>query len=336
MPLEEVAESLDIKEGVLETVITLLELDDSVPVALGNPLHTTCRLTVSVDGREKLAQRNAVMTAVMANAKKQTKSFVEFEMLVVARAALTTPPALYREIGRLQRIGQVKADFSSFAVALDVAGEPDDIDALNATLYGKLQRLEDAALDKLDCVYHTLGSFATNSVTATLQRLATYRAAVKAGAQEGEGDSDGEDAAVSAAGLARDDFELHQEEIRAKIVRYFEGDGEGSGPGPSGADPAAVNDDDDAGGGGRRTALAAGKAAFVRADIRVFLQSSPEVEFTGRAVARIMHAIHSPRFPSLDWNRHHMWGRHVGVDFRDLRRIATAEIVAHRARMGGR
>ncbi|KVH97845.1 hypothetical protein Ccrd_000060, partial [Cynara cardunculus var. scolymus] len=46
---------------------------------------------------------------------------------------------------------------------------------------------------------------------------------------------------------------------------------------------------------------------FLRADIKVFLQSNSHAKFTPRAIARIMHGIATPAFPSSTWSRTHFW-----------------------------
>ena len=51
---------------------------------------------------------------------------------------------------------------------------------------------------------------------------------------------------------------------------------------------------------------------------------------SARAVARILHALHSPAYPSKEWARHHTWGRHAEVDFKCI--LARAEEAVARAR----
>ncbi|GJN27232.1 hypothetical protein PR202_gb15233 [Eleusine coracana subsp. coracana] len=66
---------------------------------------------------------------------------------------------------------------------------------------------------------------------------------------------------------------------------------------------------------------------FLQADIKVFLQSNSFAKFTPRAVARIMHGISSPAFPSATWSKNHFWGRYVEVDFPLVMEAAKAELV---------
>ncbi|TVU15483.1 hypothetical protein EJB05_39006, partial [Eragrostis curvula] len=66
---------------------------------------------------------------------------------------------------------------------------------------------------------------------------------------------------------------------------------------------------------------------FLQADIKVFLQSNSFAKFTPRAVARIMHGISSPAFPSATWSKNHFWGRYMEVDFPLVMEAAKAELV---------
>ncbi|CAN1313453.1 ATP-dependent DNA helicase Q-like 5 [Linum perenne] len=67
---------------------------------------------------------------------------------------------------------------------------------------------------------------------------------------------------------------------------------------------------------------------FLRADIKVFLQSnSHTMKFTPRAVARIMHGIGSPAYPSSTWSSTHFWGRYTGTDFQVVMEAAKGELM---------
>ena len=50
------------------------------------------------------------------------------------------------------------------------------------------------------------------------------------------------------------------------------------------------------------------------------------VALTGRAVARILHRLHSPSFPKKDWEKNKFWGMHRDVDFDVLRRLADEHL----------
>ncbi|KAK6160373.1 hypothetical protein DH2020_003754 [Rehmannia glutinosa] len=67
---------------------------------------------------------------------------------------------------------------------------------------------------------------------------------------------------------------------------------------------------------------------FLQADIKVFLQSNAHAKFTPRAVARILHGLASPAFPSAIWSRTHFWGRYVHIDFRAVMEATKQELLS--------
>ena len=60
--------------------------------------------------------------------------------------------------------------------------------------------------------------------------------------------------------------------------------------------------------------------------------SAAPAALTGRAIARILHCIHSPAFPKKDWEKTRFWGLYRGVDFGVLRRIADEQLETARRR----
>lgn len=71
------------------------------------------------------------------------------------------------------------------------------------------------------------------------------------------------------------------------------------------------------------------KEKAIRDDVRNFVQLHGEDhKLSGRAIARIMHGIDSPRFPATSWGRNkRFWRSHLDVEFHTVRRIATRELV---------
>ncbi|GKB23445.1 hypothetical protein Tco_0862846 [Tanacetum coccineum] len=67
---------------------------------------------------------------------------------------------------------------------------------------------------------------------------------------------------------------------------------------------------------------------FLRSDIKVFLQGNSHAKFTPRAIARIMHGLASPAFPSSTWSKTHFWGRYIQTNFDVIMEAAQAELIA--------
>ncbi|GJP32879.1 hypothetical protein CLOM_g17473 [Closterium sp. NIES-68] len=87
---------------------------------------------------------------------------------------------------------------------------------------------------------------------------------------------------------------------------------------------------------GRQTALLHGciSAYFDSRDGTVFLrcqQANPDAPpVNARAIARILHGLTSPAFPTCTWSKHHFWGLYADIDFHTVRRIALEEVIASR------
>ena len=66
----------------------------------------------------------------------------------------------------------------------------------------------------------------------------------------------------------------------------------------------------------------------IRSDIRMLISSNDDRMFTGRAVARILQGISSPRYPAEVWGRKVFhWRKYLNVDFSVLCDIATDVII---------
>ena len=67
-------------------------------------------------------------------------------------------------------------------------------------------------------------------------------------------------------------------------------------------------------------------------DIRQFYNLyGQEHSLSGRAIARIFHGIASPCYPATTWGRvRRFWRSHLNVDFNQLMKIATKELIGLR------
>ena len=73
------------------------------------------------------------------------------------------------------------------------------------------------------------------------------------------------------------------------------------------------------------------QALRVRQDIRALISTHSDQQFTGRALARILHGIPSPCYPAEVWGKLYMfWRRHLDVEFNLLSQMATQEILRFR------
>ncbi|XP_076623140.1 recQ4 helicase isoform X2 [Colletes latitarsis] len=68
----------------------------------------------------------------------------------------------------------------------------------------------------------------------------------------------------------------------------------------------------------------------VAGDVRNLIINYRDVNFNGRAIARIFHGIQSPNYPAYIWNKCRFWRSHLSCNFNALCQIATREILALR------
>ena len=61
-------------------------------------------------------------------------------------------------------------------------------------------------------------------------------------------------------------------------------------------------------------------------------QGQAQAPLTGRAIARILHKIHSPAFPKKSWENTRFWGLHREVDFDVLKRVGDEQLETARRR----
>ncbi|EPS58227.1 hypothetical protein M569_16589, partial [Genlisea aurea] len=114
-------------------------------------------------------------------------------------------------------------------------------------------------------------------------------------------------AATSAAKLCRSQQSAF---LRRKILDYFSENG--SHVEEEEAPPLLLEQD----------------SPFLRADIKVFVNSNGHSKLNPRAVARILHGLGSPAFPSSTWSRTHFWGRYLQTDFKAVIEAAKAELIS--------
>ncbi|XP_023604067.1 ATP-dependent DNA helicase Q4 [Myotis lucifugus] len=102
--------------------------------------------------------------------------------------------------------------------------------------------------------------------------------------------------------------------LKALLSHYFEEEGPGGEEEAQGPEPGQVKLQD--------------WEDQIRRDIRHFLSSWPEQQFSGRAVARIFHGIGSPCFPAQVYGRdRRFWRKYLHLNFHALIKLATEEIL---------
>ncbi|RLM73060.1 ATP-dependent DNA helicase Q-like 5 [Panicum miliaceum] len=261
----------DIKEEVLLTVLTQLEIGGQQYLRLLPQFSVTCTLYFHKTSPQLLADKDVLVRSVLNKSETKDGNFV-FDMTKIANDLNITVNQVIEHLQQLKFSGEISFELKDPAYCYVILKKPDDLNTLSANITKWLSEVESSKIMKLDAMF-ALANFAVK------------------GCQRTDGCSGSQ----------------HTQYIQKKITEYF-------------SKNEATSDND-------YRAQPHKSSPFLQADIKVFLQSNSFAKFTPRAVARIMHGISSPGFPSATWSKNHFWGRYVEVDFPVVMEAAKAELV---------
>ncbi|KAJ8484179.1 hypothetical protein OPV22_016664 [Ensete ventricosum] len=276
---ESMSRKFDMKEEVLLTILTQLEIGDEQYLSLLPPLNVTCSLYFHKTTPVLLSDRDNLVASILKKSEVKDGHYT-FDMPTVANSVGIETANLLNKLQNLKSLGEVTYDLKDPAFCFTIVKKPDDFCSLSANLTKRLAKVESCKVQKLDTMFSVAWS------------------AVKA-CKGTEGCSN----------------LLHTTCIQRRILDYF-------------SRRHDVLDDTNISFKTTRS------SPFLRADIKVFLQSNSYTNFTPRAVARIMHGITSPAFPSSTWSKRHFWGRYVEVDFPVVMEAAKVELMNFAGKCG--
>lgn len=265
---EAASRKFDMKEEVMLTILTHLELGEVQYLSLLPPLNVTCSLNFHKTTPALLADWDIVVAAILNKSETKQGHYV-FDIPTVANSIGITTIDILNQLQNLKLKGEITYEMKDPAYCYTIVDVPGDLCCLAAHLTKWLSEVESCKVQKLDTMFNA----AVSAVELCEKKCGCL------GAQ-------------------------HTPCLQRKISDYFSGDGNGDIP----------NKMDQS-------------SPFLRADIKVFLQSNSQVKFTPRAVARIMHGIASPAYPSATWSRTHFWGRYMQMDFQVVMKAAKAELM---------
>ncbi|PWZ45770.1 ATP-dependent DNA helicase Q-like 5 [Zea mays] len=268
---ESTSRKFDIKEEVLFTVLTQLEIGGQQYLRLLPQFSVTCTLYFHKTSPQLLADKDVIVRSVLDKSETKGGHFV-FDMTKVANDLSITVNEVFDHLQQLKFSGEISFELKDPACIYVILKKPDDLNALSADITRWLSEVENSKISKLDAMFD-LANFAVK------------------GCQRTDGCSGSQ----------------HTPCIQKKIIQYF-------------SKNYSTSDS------GQCTQPHRG-SPFLQADIKVFLKSNSFAKFTPRAVARIMHGISSPAFPSATWSKNHFWGRYLEVDFPVVMEAAKAELV---------
>ncbi|XP_075109757.1 ATP-dependent DNA helicase Q-like 5 [Nicotiana tabacum] len=265
---ESASRKFDMKEEVILTILTQLELGEVQYLHLLPQMSVTCTLHFHQTSPALLAMKDAVVAAILKNSEIKDGQYI-FDITSVANSTRLQVNDLSNHLQTLKLKGEVTYELKDHAYCYVIMEVPKDICSLATWLTKWLSEVESCKVRKMDTMYDAavFAAEACDKVHGCLGRQ-------------------------------------HTPCLQRKIAEYFISGTEVDVPKKIG-----------------------GSSPFLTADIKVFLQCNSHAKFTPRAIARILHGIASPAFPSSSWSRTHFWGRYMQTDFKAITEAAKAELM---------
>ncbi|KAG5521911.1 hypothetical protein RHGRI_034211 [Rhododendron griersonianum] len=256
---ESASQKFDMKEEVMLTILTHLELGEVQYLSVLPQINATCTLNFHLTPSGLLAAKDIVIAAILKNAEIKHGQYV-FDIPTVANSIGVSAVDISNMLQDLKAKGEITYDMKDPAYCYIVVNVPKDFCSLTAHLTKWLSEIESCKVQKIDVMF--------NAAAFAVQGCKRINGCIDS---------------------------QHTPCLHKKILEYFNGDGY--------TDVPKKLDQ---------------SSPFLRADIKVFLQSNSQAKFTPRAVARIMHGIASPAFPSMTWSKTHFWYKERHWDLKKL------------------
>ncbi|XP_051121968.1 ATP-dependent DNA helicase Q-like 5 isoform X2 [Andrographis paniculata] len=267
---ESASQKFDMKEEVILTILTQLELGEGQYIHLLPQMNVTCALNFHETSPLKLAAKDIVVAAILKKSEMKDGQYV-FHIPSVANVLGMEAIDLTSHLLSLKLKGEITYEMKDQAFCYRTVNAPKDICSLATQITKWLGDVETCKVQKLAAMYYA-AAFAAKELS-------------------------------SGHGCQKDQ---HTSYLERKIVEYFNGE-----------DDTDLN--------AQVPIQSDQNSSFLRADIKVFLQTNSHVKFTPRAIARILHGLASPAFPSATWSRTHFWYAHM--DFKTVMEAAKAELI---------
>ncbi|RID53436.1 hypothetical protein BRARA_G00828 [Brassica rapa] len=266
--IESASHKFDMKEEVMQTILTHLELGEVQYLRMLPQVNVCCTLNFHKSSPNILAARNIIVAAILKKSHVKQGLYV-FDIPTVASSTGVATTDVLAEIQTLKMKGEVTYETKDPAFCYTILESPKDTSSLSSHLTKWLAEVESCKVRKLDIM--SSAAMAAINVSNTSET------------------SSGAKQTLS---------------LQSRILDYFNGDENCDVPSKT-----------------------TQNCSFLRADIKVFLQSNRQAKFTPRAIARIMHGVGSPAFPNSIWSKTHFWGRYMRVDFRAIMEAAQTELM---------
>ncbi|KAL3136692.1 hypothetical protein ABBQ38_15544 [Trebouxia sp. C0009 RCD-2024] len=283
------------KEEVMETLLSYLEADNDPLIQVLPSTGATVSVSFYETAPEKLVGRHPIVRALLGVCPRERRGSHTAATVDLMNAAALSATQVMKELQALALRDELRFEVSKqAALAFLMKRMPQDLPALAHSISQRHGVVSKQQAHRLDVAYC---SFAAAAAAATGQKSAAI----------GDG---GLCSAVDEAGQRQD-----EQWLRKQIREYFESENELTLDGLP-ALPLKTS------------------ASTLKMDIRALLawaeRQKPGCALTGRAIARILHGVASPAFPTAHWSKCGFWQQYTNIDFTRVAVMAEHEVTVRR------
>ncbi|KQJ83245.1 ATP-dependent DNA helicase Q-like 5 isoform X3 [Brachypodium distachyon] len=162
---ESTSRKFDIKEEVLLTVLTQLEIGDDQYLHLLPQFSVTCTLYFHKTSPQLLADKDMLLRSILNKSEMKDGSHV-FEIPIVANDMRITMNEVFDRLQKLKFSGELSYELKDPAYCYMVLKRPDDLNALSENLTRWLSEVENSKIRKLDAMF-ALANYAVKGCKRT-------------------------------------------------------------------------------------------------------------------------------------------------------------------------
>ncbi|KAG0562918.1 hypothetical protein KC19_9G182700 [Ceratodon purpureus] len=150
--VEQTANELDLKEEVMATLLSFMEVGDVQYVHVHSKLKATCNLSFYRTSATLLAKHSALVATIVQRCQPKHGHYT-FQVPAIANEAGLSLFQVQQELQRLQSAGEISYELQDLAFCFSVLEVPDDICALTTSITARLSEVEKCKVAKLDAMY---------------------------------------------------------------------------------------------------------------------------------------------------------------------------------------
>ncbi|CAM6092984.1 unnamed protein product [Calypogeia fissa] len=150
--IDTASRELDMKEEVMETILSLLEVGEVEYLKVLSRINATCTLSFHQSNPASLAGRNTFVAAIMKRSKEKQGRFI-FDLPTIATQLQWSLFQVQSELRRLQAAAEITYEVGDPSLCFTVLQTPMDICLLTSQITKRLAEVEQCQVRKLDAMY---------------------------------------------------------------------------------------------------------------------------------------------------------------------------------------